>query len=304
MTIYSQISSNKTKSLVIMVLFILFFLGVSYILGRALGYGLSLAGVMLIISGLMSYASYYYSDKIVLSMSGAKPADEKRHRNFIESVENLSIASGLPKPKIYVINDPAPNAFATGRDPQHAAVCATTGILEKLSKSELEGVIGHELSHVKNYDTRLMGVVAILAGSLAILADFFLRSLFWGGLGGNRDDNDRNNNNALLIILGLIAAILAPIAATLIQLAISRHREFLADADGALLTRYPEGLASALEKIAADKNILKSASNATAHLFIENPFKTDTKSKTRSFIAGLFSTHPPIEERIKILRSI
>lgn len=287
-----------------MALFILFFLGVSYILGRSLGYGLSLVGVMLIISGLMSYASYYYSDKIVLSMSGAKIADEKKHRNLIESVENLSIASGLPMPKIYVIEDLAPNAFATGRDPQHAAVCATTGILEKLSKSELEGVIGHELSHIKNYDTRLMGVVSILAGSLAILADFFLRSLFWGGIGGDRDNNRSSNNNALFLILGLIAAILAPIAATLIQLAISRRREFLADADSALLTRYPEGLARALEKIASDRNILKSASNATAHLFIENPFKTDTKRRSKSFLAGLFSTHPPIEERIKVLRSI
>jgi len=287
-----------------MALFVLFFFGMSYILGRAMGYGLSFVGVILVFSGLMSFASYYYSDKIVLSMSGAKIADKKTYRNFIETVENLSIASGLPKPKIYVINDPAPNAFATGRDPKHAALCATTGILEKLSKAELEGVIGHELSHVKNYDTRLMGVVAILAGSLAILADFFLRSLFWGGIGGDRDNDRNSNNNALFLILGLIAAILAPIAATLIQLAISRHREFLADADSALLTRYPEGLASALEKIANDKNILKSASNATAHLFIENPFKTDTGRKTKSFLAGLFSTHPPIEERIKILRSM
>jgi heat shock protein HtpX len=303
MTIYSQISSNKTKSFVIMALFVLFFFVVSYVLGRALGYGLSLAGVMLIISGLMSFASYYYSDKIVLSMSGARQIQKKDNPNFFNIVENLSIASGLPTPKVYIINDPAPNAFATGRDPQHAAVAATSGILEQLSKQELEGVIGHELSHVKNYDTRLMGVVAILAGSLAILADFFLRSLFWGGIGGKRD-NDRDNNNGLFLILGLVAAILAPIAATLIQLAISRHREFLADADSALLTRYPEGLARALEKIANDKNILKSASNATAHLFIENPFKTDTSRKTKSFLAGLFSTHPPIEERIKILRSL
>ena len=304
MTIYSQISSNKAKSLVIMALFVLFFLGASYILGRSLGYGLSLVGVMLIISGLMSFASYYYSDKIVLSMSGAREIKKSDNPTLFNIVENLSIASGLPLPKVYIINDPAPNAFATGRDPRHAAVCATTGILEKLSKQELEGVIGHELSHVKNYDTRLMGVVSILAGSLAILADFFLRSLFWGGIGGDRDNNRSSNSNALFLVLGLIAAILAPIAATLIQLAISRRREFLADADSALLTRYPEGLASALEKIASDRNILKSASNATAHLFIENPFKTDTSRKTKSFLAGLFSTHPPVEERIKILRSM
>lgn len=298
MTIYSTIGSNKRKTWFLIIFFMVFFFGVSYILGRALGYGSSLAGVMLIISGLMSFASYYYSDKIVLSMSGAQPADEKKHRDLIESVENLSIASGLPKPRVYVVNDPAPNAFATGRDPHHAAVVATTGILEKLSKSELEGVIGHELSHVKNYDTRLMGVVSILAGSIVILSDFFMRSLWWGGR-----DRDRNNSSGIFLIIGLAAAILAPIGATLIQLAISRRREYLADADGALLTRYPEGLARALEKIAADKNVLKHASNATAHLYIENPFKADGKKST-SFLTGLFSTHPLIEKRIKILRSM
>ncbi len=303
MTIYNNIGSNKRKTWLLMIFFVLFFFGVSYVLGKSLGYGMSLAGVMLIISGLMSFASYYYSDKIVLSISGAKEVDKKSNREFHDIVENLSIASGLPMPRTYVIQDPAPNAFATGRDPKHAAIAATTGILEKLSRSELEGVIGHELSHVKNYDTRLMGVVSILAGSLAILADFFLRSLWWGGMGNDDDDRGRNGNG-IFIILGLIAAILAPIAATLIQLAISRRREFLADADGALLTRYPEGLARALEKIADDRNILKTASNATAHLYIENPFKTDTGRKTRTFLAGLFSTHPPIEERIKILRSM
>ncbi len=282
----------------------LFFVAVSYVLGRALGYGLSFVGIFLIISGIMNWVSYYYSDKIVLTMSGAHPADKHEHRDLIESVENLSIASGLPMPKVYVVNDPAPNAFATGRDPQHAAVCATTGILEKLSKSELEGVIGHELSHVKNYDTRLMGVVSILAGSIVIFADFFMRSLWWGGLGGRDRDRDNGNSNGLFLIIGLVAAILAPIAATLIQLAISRRREYLADADGALLTRYPEGLARALEKIAGDRNVLKHASNATAHLYIENPFKTDAGKKTTSFMANLFSTHPPIEERIKILRSM
>ncbi len=277
----------------------IFFFLVSYVLGRALGYGSSLAGIMLIISGIMSFASYYYSDKIVLSMSGAQPADEKKHRDLIESVENLSIASGLPKPRVYVVNDPAPNAFATGRDPHHAAVVATTGILEKLSKSELEGVIGHELSHVKNYDTRLMGVVSILAGSIVILSDFFMRSLWWGGR-----DRDRNSSSGIFLIIGLAAAILAPIGATLIQLAISRRREYLADADGALLTRYPEGLARALEKISTDRNVLKHASNATAHLYIENPFKADSKRKSNSFLTGLFSTHPPIEERVKLLRNM
>jgi len=298
MTIYSSISSNKRKTWLIMILFVLFFLTVSYILGRALGYGLSFAGVMLIISGLMSFGSYYYSDKIVLAMSGAKPATKEEYRDLFTTVENLSIASGTPMPKVYVVQDAAPNAFATGRDPKHAAVCATTGILQKLSKAELEGVIGHELSHVKNYDTRLMGVVAILVGSLSILADVFFRSLWF------RDLDDNNRSSSIFMIVGIILAILSPIIATLIQLAISRRREYLADADGALLTRYPEGLASALEKIAADKNILKTASTATAHFYIENPFKTDVKKKSGQWLVNLFSTHPPINERIRILRSM
>lgn len=285
-----------------MILFILFFFMVSYVLGRALGYGLSFAGVMLIFSGFMSFGSYFYSDKLVIATSGAKPADKRLHRDLFSSVENLSIAAGLPMPKVYIVEDPAPNAFATGRDPKHAAVVATTGILQVLKKSELEGVIGHELSHVKNYDTRLMGVVAILVGSLVILSDVFQRSLWWGGL-RSRDDDRGGNGNGIFMLLAIVLAILAPIAATLIQLAVSRRREFLADADGALLTRYPEGLASALEKIASNPRVAMHATNATAHLYIENPFKADTGRKT-SWLASLFSTHPPIEERIKILRSM
>lgn len=299
MTIYNHISANKWKTIALIILFVLFFLVVSFLLGRALGYGMSFVGIMLIISGIMSFSSYYFSDKIVLSLSNAVPAKKENYPELFNVVTNLSIATGLPMPKVYVIQDQALNAFATGRDPKHAVVCATTGILDSLSKTELEGVMAHELSHVKNYDTRLMGVVAILAGSIALLADFFLRSLLWGG---NRDRN--SNSNALFLVLGLVAAILAPIAATLIQLAVSRKREFLADADGALITRYPEGLARALEKISKDQHQIKNASNATAHLFIENPFKADTKKKNKSFIAGLFSTHPPVEERIKILRTM
>lgn len=273
---------------------------VSYILGQYLGYGMSFVGILLIISGIMSFVSYYYSDKIVLSMSGAKKAEPSKHKKLINVVENLSIASGMPKPKVYVVNDPAPNAFATGRDPKHGVVTATTGLLEILSDTELEGVIAHELSHIKNFDTRLMGVTAILAGSIAIISDFFMRSLIFGGI---NDDNNNKNTHPIFLILALIAAILAPIAATLIQLAVSRRREFLADASGALLTRYPEGLARALEKIASDRHQLKNASNATAHMYIENPFKTDSKKKTM-FLVNLFSTHPPVEERIRILRSM
>lgn len=298
MTIYNQISSNKTKTIIIMVLFILFFLTVSFILGRSLGYGLSFAGTMLIISGIMSFGSYYYSDKIVLSMSGAKLAKREEFRDLYTSVENLTIASGLPMPKVYVVDDPSPNAFATGRNPKHAAVCATTGILSKLKNVELEGVIAHEISHIKNYDTRLMGVVAILVGSLSILADVFFRSLWF------RSDDDDNRSNSILMVIGIILAILSPIIATLIQLAISRRREYLADADAALLTRYPDGLANALEKIAGDKNILKTASTATAHLYIESPFKNDVRKKSGQWLVNLFLTHPPIEERIRILRDM
>lgn len=283
-----------------MVFFVLFFLAVSFVLGRALGYGMSFVGLMLIISGAMSFGSYYFSDQIVLSLSNAVPAKKENYPELFNIVTNLSIATGLPMPKVYVIVDPALNAFATGRDPKHAVVCATTGIMDSLSKIELEGVMAHELSHVKNYDTRLMGVVAILAGSIAILADFFLRSLFWG----NRDNDRNSSSNAIFLVLGLVAAILAPIAATLIQLSVSRKREFLADASGALITRYPEGLARALEKISTDKHQLKHASNATAHLFIESPFKSDTKKHKTSFVASLFSTHPPVEERVKALRSM
>jgi heat shock protein HtpX len=253
---------------------------------------------MLVISGLISFTSYYNSDKIVLSMSGAKPADRNRHRDYYTAVENLAIASGLPAPKIYIIEDLSANAFATGRDPKHAAVAATTGLLSKLKSVEIEGVIAHELSHIKNYDTRLMGVVAILVGSIAILADVFMRSLFWGG----RDDR-RSGGNQVFLLIGLVAAIIAPIAATLIQLAVSRRREYLADADGALLTRYPDGLADALEKIASDRTPLKHAHTGTAHLYIESPYKSDTKNKG-NWLVNLFSTHPPVVDRVRVLRAM
>ncbi|HVT01267.1 MAG TPA: M48 family metalloprotease [Patescibacteria group bacterium] len=296
-TIYNQISSNKTKTWIIMVLFVLFFFTVSYVLGVAFGYGRSWAIVMLFISAAFSFISYYNSDKIVLSINGAKPADKEHYRALYTAVENLSIATGLPMPKVYVVEDPSPNAFATGRDPKHAAVAATTGLLERLKPAELEGVIAHEMSHVKNYDTRLMGVVAILVGSIAMLANIFMRSMWF------RDDEDRNSNQ-IFMILGIVAAILAPLIATLIQLAVSRRREYLADANGALITRYPDGLADALEKIADYPRPLKHANTGTAHLYIENPYKADTGKTKGNWLVNLFSTHPPIEERIKILRDM
>ena len=299
MNIYSQISANKTKTWLIIFLFILFVTTVIFVYGKASGYGLSYVGIGLIISGLITFASYYYSDKMILGMSGAKQIVKKDNPQLFRIVENLCIGAGIPIPKIYIINDSATNAFATGRDPKHSIVCVTTGTLQKLNKVELEGVIAHELSHVQNYDIRLMSIVVILVGLVALLADFFMRSLWYGG--GGRDRNERNNAQGIFLFIGIILAVLSPLIATLIQLAVSRKREFLADASGALLTRYPEGLASALEKIAKDKEPLEAANNATAHLYISNPFKSKMSGH---WFTNLFNTHPPIEERIRILRSM
>lgn len=300
MNIYSAISSNRNKTWAIMLLFILIITTIVYVFSKALGYGLGFAGIALVLAGLISIGSYYYSDKIVLASSGAKEIQKSDDPELFRIVENLCIGGGLPMPKIYVIDDPSPNAFATGRDPKHSVVCVTSGIRAMLDKTELEGVIAHELSHVKNFDIRLMGIVAVLVGFVAIAANLFTNQLWFGGFGRNRDD--RNGGlQSIFIIIGIVLAILSPIAATLIQLAVSRKREFLADASGVLLTRYPEGLASALEKISKDPRSLKTASNATAHLFIINPFKG---KQSKQWFSSLFDTHPPIEERIKILRSM
>lgn len=299
MNIYSQISANKTKTWLIIGLFVVFITTILFVYGKASGYGLSYAGIGLIISGIMVFGSYYYSDKMILGMSGAKEIKKNDNPLLFRIVENLCIGAGISMPKIYVIDDSAINAFATGRDPKHSVVCVTTGILDRLNKAELEGVIAHELSHVRNYDIRLMAIVVILVGLVALLADFFMRSLWYGG--GRRERSDRGNAQGIFLMIGIAMAILSPLIATLIQLAVSRKREFLADASGALLTRYPEGLASALEKISKDKEPLEVANNATAHLYISNPFKSKTSGH---WFANLFNTHPPIEERIKILRSM
>ncbi len=300
MNIYSQISSNKWRTWVIVVLFIIFITAIGYVFGKATGYGLSFAGIALILAGIMSWGSYYFSDQLVIATSGAHPLKKSDDPELFHVVENLAIGDGLPMPKIYMMEEDAPNAFATGRDPKHGVVVVTRGLREMMTRSELEGVLAHELSHVKNFDTRLMGIVAILVGFVAILADMFLRNLWWGGF---KRDNDREDNQLQMIFLvvGIVLAILSPIIATLIQLAISRKREFLADASAALLTRYPEGLASALEKLAKDKEPTLGATNATAHLFITNPFEGKS---VRTWFAGLFDTHPPLTERIKILRSM
>jgi heat shock protein HtpX len=282
-----------------MTLFVAFVVLAAYVMGNALGYGNSWLFIAVVLSVISSLASYYWGDKMVLAMSGARAADRQRDFDFFTVAENLAIAAGIPTPKLYVIDDTAMNAFATGRDPQHAVVCATSGILTRLERRELEGVIAHELSHIKNFDTRLMAVVAVLIGTIAFLADMFMRTLWWGGGRRSRDRDD--NLGGILLIIGIILAILSPIIATLIQLAVSRKREFLADASGAYLTRYPSGLAKALEKLSKDKEVLEAATNATAHLFITNPFKGKNFG---AWFSGLFDTHPPIAERIKILRAM
>lgn len=296
MKIQESVLQNKLKTWLIMLLFAIFIPTIVYVFVKALGYSISYVWFALIFSILTSIGSYFYSDKLVLATSGAKEAKKEEYPDYFSIVEKLSKEDNLPMPRLYVIKDESMNAFATGRGPQNAVVAATSGILSKLNKVELEGVFAHELSHVKNFDIRLMAIVSILVGFIALLSNMFTNSLIFG----NRDRDEKNNLQAIFLVVGIILAILSPIAATLIQLAVSRKREFLADASGALLTKYPDGLAMALEKLAKDNKSLKTATNATAHLFITNPFK----GKDLSGLANLFQTHPPIEERIKILRSM
>ena len=287
---YKEIDSNKRKTILFLLMFLVFVIGLGFIFGFALNIKWILPAAVAF-SIFQALISYYYSDKITLAVSRAQAIPRKEP--FLElhrMVENLSITAGLPKPKIYLIDDSAPNAFATGRDPKHSSIAVTSGLLDKLNKNELEGVIAHELSHVGNYDIRLMTIVVVLYGIVALVSDWFLRSLWFRGR-----DNNNNQSQAIFMIIGIVLAILAPLAALLIQLAISRKREYLADASGALLTRYPEGLASALEKISADPEPLEVANRATAHLYIANPFKGKS-------VTTLFSTHPPAIDRIKRLR--
>ncbi|MEK9184105.1 MAG: M48 family metallopeptidase [Patescibacteria group bacterium] len=291
MNLYQERSRNVFKTWALMLGFFLLVIAVGWAISWYYGSPAILYGAV-IFSVLMNVGSYWFSDKLVLSMTSAKPATRAEYFDLYTVTENLAITAGLPMPKLYVIDDAAPNAFATGRDEKHAVVVATTGLLAVLDRTELEGVIAHELSHVKNKDMLVMTVAVVLAGFLAIIADIFLRmSMFGGG------DRDSGKGGALLAVLAIVGIILAPIAAQLIQLAISRRREYLADSSGALLTRYPEGLASALGKIGSYAAPMKSANHATAHLFIGNPFG----ARASSFTNKLFATHPPIEDRIQKL---
>lgn len=293
-TLYTQQASNIRKTWFLMGFFLLFVIAIGYAMSWYLG-NPAILYIAVVFALVMNVGAYWKSDKLVLRMTHAIPADPVQHRELINIVENLAITAGLPMPKVYVVNDPAPNAFATGRNPEHAVVAATTGLLQILDKNELEGVMAHELAHVGNRDMLVMTVAVVLAGFIAILADFFMRSLLYGG--GNRD------RHPAFLILGIAGIILAPIAAQLIQMAVSRKREYLADASGALLTRYPEGLASALEKISGTARPMQRASHATAHLFISDPFSGEKKSFSQK-IGGLFQTHPPAQERIARLRAM
>ena len=299
MTAYNFKDSNIHKTWALITLFFVGIIGLGWVFSYIYNDQAILVFAVLL-SLVMNVSAYWYSDKVALAVSRAVPADPVRYHELHNIVENLAITAGLPKPAVYIINDPSPNAFATGRNPQHASIAFTTGILERLNKTEIEGVAAHELSHVKNYDILLSTVVVVLVGVVSLATDFFLRSMW---LRGNRDD--RNNGGGILMLVGIVLAILAPILATLVQLAISRRREALADASGVLLTRYPEGLADALEKIEMAQP-MRYPTNATAHLFIANPFKADTPRVERktSWLAKLFMTHPPIEERIAALRAM
>ncbi len=288
---YDQIASNKRKSVLIMLFFAVFASAIAYIAGYYFG-GKSFAPFAIIAALLYVIFSYFAGSKLALSLNGAHEVSKKDEPVLYRTVENLSITTGMPMPKVYVIEDPAMNAFATGRDPNHSVVCATRGLLDALTDTELQGVIAHELGHVKNYDIRVSLVAFALASIISIIADIVLRSWFWGG----GDDDDRGSNPVVMAV-GLLAIILSPIVAALIQMAISRRREYLADATGALTTRYPEGLASALEKIARSGSVLKKQNTSTAHLFFANPL-------SKKALSNLFSTHPPIEDRIRILRNM
>ena len=294
-TLYTQQASNIRKTWFLMTGFLVAVVAIGYAVGWYMGDS-SFVYLAFIFAIFMNVGSYWFSDKLVLSMTGARPVERAEAPELYNIVENLAITAGLPMPKVYLMDDPAPNAFATGRNPEHAVVAATTGLLAMLDRTEIEGVMAHEMTHIGNRDMLVMTVAVVLAGFVAMLADFLSRAMFWGG-----DSRDRS---PIFLVVGLAGIILAPIAAQLIQLAISRKREYLADAGAALLTRYPEGLASALEKISGYGRPMQRVSHATAHLFISDPDGSDEKPGLGEKIHNLFATHPPASDRIRILREM
>lgn len=292
---YEQISENKRNTILLVLGFSILIIGLSWVLGEVWFSGGGPLGIIMGVIFLIVFIliNYYYSDKIVLGMSGAKEVKREQDPHLYHLIDGLAMAAGIPKPKAYIIEDSALNAFATGRDPKHGVIVVTRGLLNKLDRQELEGVIAHEMSHIKNYDIRLMTLVVVFVGLSALLSDILLRSVLFSG------SRREGKGGAIMLVIGIVLAILTPIAAMLIKFAISREREYLADASAAQLTRNPNGLASALQKISGDKDILEVANKATAHLYISNPL-----NNRKSFMDGMFSTHPPIPERIKRLNSL
>lgn len=298
---YSDIKSNKIKTGFIVSLFIIVIALIVYYVSMAFDLGYMSIVIAMIFSIGSAWASYYYSDRIVLSINKAKPATQEQYQKLNNILDGLMISSGLEnRPKLYVVDDPQPNAFATGRNPQNSVICVTTGLLEKLDYYELEGVIAHELSHIKNYDIRLSAVISVMVGFMVILTDWVSRALFWGR---GRDNDDNNNGNPILMLIGLICLLLAPIFGQLMQLALSRRREFLADASAVELTRNPDGMISALQKLDSDPNELRTANNSTAHMYIVSPFKSNLKNG-RKKKTSLFSTHPSIDDRIEAIKNL
>jgi heat shock protein HtpX len=300
--VYEQIAANKRKTFYIVALFVLLLFGVGaafvfFLKGGIVG--LVIVALIVIVS---SVVSYYNSDKVALAMSHAVPADPVQYARFHNLVEGLCIASGLPKPRLYIVDDPAPNAFSTGRNPKHAAIAATTGLLDKMNRVELEGVLAHELSHIRNYDVLVMTLAVTMVGIIALLSDFFLRWMFWGGA-RRSDNNDGGVIGLVFALFGFFLLIFAPIIASLMQFAVSRRREYLADASGVQMTRYPPGLISALEKLKDDPTSVHTASKATAHLWIEEPLDKDT-NKAHTRLNHLFDTHPPLDDRIRALEAM
>jgi heat shock protein HtpX len=301
-TIYTNIASNKWRTVVVMTVFVAVVIALGYFIGFELDVPWILP-LAIVIAVVQTFSSYWWSDKVALAFSGAHEVDKAQAPELYRLVENLSIASGLPMPRVYIVDDPSPNAFATGRNPQHSSIAVTTGLLQKLDRPELEGVLSHEMSHIGNYDILLSSVVVVLVGFVVLLSDLFLRYTFWFGGGRRRSSNDSGDLGPILLIIGVVLALLSPLFATLIQLAISRRRELLADASGALLTRNPNELADALAKITADPESMRRINKATAHLWIANPLH-DTEGRTRGWVAGLFDTHPDPAVRIKRLREM
>jgi len=304
-TLYSHKDSNIRKTWLLITVFLVFIIGFGWFMSFWFG-SPSILYIAVFFSILMSVGSYWWSDKLVLAIAHAKPIKKEDAPELYRIVENLSITAGLPMPRVYVIEEEAMNAFATGRNPKHAVVAVTRGLLNRLDRTELEGVLAHEMSHIGNRDMLVSTVVVVLAGIVILAADLMFRHLFWSSMFGGRRSSSGSGGHtgAVMMVIGIAVMIIAPILAQVIKLAVSRRREFLADASGALLTRYPEGLASALEKISQDPTRLKSANNATAHLYFENPFKGDKKGGNTSWFSKLFLTHPPVEERIKALRGM